>query len=312
VGTAAEQDKFLSVGGGLIAAEHAADDSSLAIVSASVSFDLTALSLKLDTSSDGLAYMDKLSSGGFGLLVTSGSTNAMRSITLAAGGYEPYLVKPGPLVAGVYPAAAANFPLELAPRMIAALYGTDLALSTVSIGNTPLTLDYVSATQIDAVLPSGASGLTAITVKNADGENTVNVYLDAAAPAIFTQDSSGSGPASALKASDQSLVTASNPLQAGDSVEIYATGLGVTMSSGGFDVAVQQPTVTVGGVNCPVTFAGAAPKYDGLDQINCTIPEGALIFDPASSSVQVVITSGNRISNTATLAFAGSLGLATP
>ncbi len=302
VGTAAEDDKFLSIDGGVIAAEHAADDSSLAVDSASVSFALTALSLKLDTSSDGLAYVDLLSSGGFGLNVSSGSTGAIRPITLPAGGYEPYLVKPGPLVAGVFPAAAANFPLELAPRMIVALYGTDLASSTVSIGSTPLTLDYVSATQIDAVLPSNASGLTALTVENADGQNTLNVYLDAAAPAIFTQNSSGSGPASALKASDQSLVTASNPLSPGDTVEIFATGLGATMPSNGYEVAVQQPTVTVGGVNCPVVFAGAAPNYEGLDQINCTIPSGALIFDPASSSVPVVITSGTRTSNTATLA----------
>ena len=97
---------------------------------------------------------------------------------------------------------------------------------------------------------------------------------EAAAPAIFTQDSSGTGPASALKATDQSLVTADNPLHAGDSVELYATGLGLTTPRNGLDYAVQQPTVTVGGVACPVTFAGAAPNYVGLDQINCTIPRG--------------------------------------
>ncbi len=56
----------------------------------------------------------------------------------------------------------------------------------------------------------------------------MNIYVGAAAPAIFTQDSSGTGPASALKASDQSLVTADNPLHAGDAVELYATGLGLT------------------------------------------------------------------------------------
>ncbi len=64
----------------------------------------------------------------------------------------------------------------------------------------------------------------------------MNVYVGTAAPAIFTQDSSGTGPASALKASDQSLVTAANPLQPGDAVELYATGLGLTTSSNGLDV----------------------------------------------------------------------------
>lgn len=306
VGTAAENDKFLSVDGGLLVAEHAADDSILKIDSASASFDLMALSVKVNTSSDGLAFLDLLSAGGFGLNVTAGSTSAVRPITLPAGGYEPYLVKPGPLVAGVFPAAAANFPLELAPRMIVAIYGNDLKSSTVAIGNTPLTLDYVSATQINAVFPSDASGLIAVTVKNADGQNTINVYLDAAAPTIFTENSSGSGPASALKASDQSLVTPSNPLHAGDTVEIYATGLGATMPSNGYDVAVQQPTVTVGGVACPATFAGAAPGYDGLDQINCTVPELGVPTNLENTAVPVVITSGGRTSNTATLAVAGS------
>jgi uncharacterized protein (TIGR03437 family) len=56
--------------------------------------------------------------------------------------------------------------------------------------------------------------------------------------------------------------------------------------------------VTVGGVSCPVTFAGAAPNYVGLDQINCTIPAGIA----SSASAPVVITSGDRISNSATLA----------
>ncbi len=217
---------------------------------------------------------------------------------LPAGGTEPYTVKPGPLVARVFPAAAATFPLELAPRMLIAIYGTGMASGTVSISGTPLSLYYVSATQINAVLPDTASGFTQLTVQNSSGENTINIYVEAAAPAIFTQDSSGSGPASALKSTDQSLVTAANPLQAGDTVELYATGLGLTTPMNGLDYAVQQPTVTVGGVACPVVFAGAAPGFIGLDQINCTIPAGLT----SSATVPVVIASGDRTSNTATLA----------
>ncbi|MGP0072790.1 MAG: hypothetical protein ACLPWF_12760 [Bryobacteraceae bacterium] len=291
VGTAAENDPFLSVDGGLIIAAHAADDSNLAIDSASE------WSHKLDTS-DHLAFTDMLTAGIISLAVTSGTTDISAFVTLPAGGTEPFLVKPGPLVARVFPAAAADFPLELAPRMAIAIYGANLASATVSVSGSPLFLYYVSATQIDAVLPTSASGLTALTVQNSTGQNTVNVYLDVAAPAIFTQDSSGTGPASARKASDQSLVTASNPLQPGDTVELYATGLGLTTPSNGLDIATEQPTVTVGGIACPVTFAGAAPNYMGLDQINCTIPAGLA----SSASAPVVISSGDRISNTATLA----------
>ncbi len=296
VGTAAESDPFLSVDGGLIIAAHAADDSTLAINSASAaSFSVDP---SLGISSSGIAFIDQIASGKVSLTVGAGSTSLGDSITLPAGGTEPYLVKEGPLIARVFPAAAATFPLELAPRMLIAIYGTDLASATVSIDGTSLSLYYVSATQINAVLPDTAAGFTQLTVQNSSGQNNINIYVEAAAPAIFTQNSSGSGPASALKSSDQSLVTAANPLHAGDTVELYATGLGQTSPNNGLDYAVQQPTVTVGGVACPVVFAGAAPGFIGLDQINCTIPAGLT----SSATVPVVIASGDRTSNTATLA----------
>jgi uncharacterized protein (TIGR03437 family) len=181
--------------------------------------------------------------------------------------------------------------------MIVAIYGSNMTSAIVSAGGSPLTLFYTSTTQINALLPDTASGLTPVTVQNSEGQNTVNIYVGAASPAIFTQDSSGTGPASALKSTDQSLVTANNPLHPGDTVELFATGLGITPMNG-LDYAVQQPTVTVGGVDCPVTFAGAAPGYAGLDQINCTIPANAA----SNASTPVVITSGAQSSNTATLA----------
>jgi uncharacterized protein (TIGR03437 family) len=306
VGTAAENDPFLLVDGGLIVGAEAADGSSQSINSASAG------AANLSTS-DHLAFTDQIPAGVLSLKVKFGSSNIDESVTLAAGGTEPYTVKPGPLIVRAFPAAAANFPLLLAPRMFIAIYGAGLADRTAQASGTTfpiqladaqvladgsaIPLYYVSAAQIDAVLPDSVSGLTSLTVQNGAGKHAVNIYVEASAPAIFTQDSSGSGPAAALKASDQSLVTPDNPLHAGDPVELYATGLGLTAPKNGFDYAVQQPTVTVGGVNCPVTFAGAAPGYIGLDQINCTIPAGA-----SNVSAPVVITSGDRISNTATLA----------
>jgi uncharacterized protein (TIGR03437 family) len=292
VGTAAEDDPFLSVDGGMIVAAHAAYDSSLQIDSA------TAGSGTLNAAADHLAYADMVPAGVISLAVTSGTTNLSASVNLPAGGTEPYLVKPGPLIARVFPAAAANFPLELAPRMLISIYGTDLLSVLVSANGFPIPVYYNSATQINAYLPPTLSGLVPLQVLSHAGQNTATVYLDAAAPAIFTQDSSGTGPASALKANDQSLVTSDNPLHIGDFVELYATGLGLTTPMNGLDYAVQQPTVTVAGVACPVTFAGAAPGFVGLDQINCAIPAGIA----SSASSPVVITSGDRSSNTATLA----------
>jgi len=301
VGTAAQNDAFLSVDGGLIVAAHDPNDAGLTISSAAAD------SHSLSTSPDHLAFTDMLTAGTLSLSVTSGTTNISSSVTLAAGGTEAYIVKSGPRIARVFPAAAANFPLELAPRMLIAIYGSNMASGTVAVNGLPLATYYVSASQINAALPESVSGLTQLTVQGSSGKSSVNIFIGAAAPAIFTQDSSGAGPASALRASDQTLVTASNPLHPGDYVELYATGLGLTQPQNGLDYAVQQPTVTVEGLNCPVSFAGAAPGFIGLDQINCQIP--AVL---GSGAVSVVITSGNRTSNTATLAIAGLTGTLQP
>ena len=39
--------------------------------------------------------------------------------------------------------------------------------------------------------------------------------------------------------------------------------------------AVATPTVLVGGITAPVLFAGQAPGYPGVNQINITIPANA-------------------------------------
>jgi uncharacterized protein (TIGR03437 family) len=314
VGTAPASDPFLSVDGGLIVAARAADDSSLKIDSAVAGLPGPGAAKPLNISSDHLAFTDLFQAGPLAISATSGSLTISASVTLPAGGTEPYTVKPGPLIARIFPAAGSVFPISLAPRMFIAIYGAGLASQTtqasgamfplqladtqVLIAGAPIPLYYVSPLQIDAVLPDSASGLTQLTVQNSAGKHAVNVFVEAAAPAIFTQDASGTGPASALKASDQSLVTAGNPLHSGDTVELFATGLGQTSAKNGLDYAAQQPTVTVGGVDCPVSFAGAAPTYIGLDQINCAIPAAAA----SNLAAPVVITSGNRVSNTATLA----------
>ena len=316
VGTAAENDPFLSVDGGLILGAVNFDDSSLNIDSALA--DAPGSSKMLGISPDGLAFTDLLPAGSLTLHATSpamphGSFILEGELTLPAGGTEAYTVTSGPHVIRVLPAAASVFPLSLAPRMLIAMYGSDLADQTaqatggtlptqllttqVLVNGSAIPLYYVSPTQVNALLPDSVSGLTQLTIQDGIGKYALTLHVDAAAPAIFTQDSSGTGPAAALDA-HETLVTASNPLHPGDAVELYATGLGLTQPQNGLDYAVQQPTVTVEGLNCPVSFAGAAPGFIGLDQINCTIPAGAT----ANASAPVVVTSGDRVSNTVTLA----------
>ena len=79
-------------------------------------------------------------------------------------------------------------------------------------------------------------------------------------------------------------------------LQLFLTGLGLTTNHDGLDFANQQPTVAISGKDCPVTYAGRAPGYVGLDQINCLIPAG--LFGDAP----ITVTSGSRTSNVATIA----------
>jgi uncharacterized protein (TIGR03437 family) len=166
----------------------------------------------------------------------------------------------------------------------------------VLVNGTAVPIEYLSPSQINIVFAGPSSGLTQLTVVNGSGKHTVNVLLALAVPSVFSLDSSGTGPAAALNGGQ--VVGASTPLHAGDYVSLYMTGLGQTTLTNGFNYAQIQPTVSVGGENCTVIYAGRTPQYQGMDQINCQIPSGIV----ASSSVPLTVTSNGRVSNTVTLA----------
>ena len=167
------------------------------------------------------------------------------------------------------------------------LYGSNLDGTTLSVNGANLTPLAATPTQINAILPTGLSGLVTVQATGPTGSHSINVLIQPSVPAIFTQNQSGTGPASALNGITNALVTAADPLHAGDYVSLYLTGLGS-----------QPPTVSIGGRPCRLTYAGAAPGYPGLDQINCQLPADAAP-NPAAS---VVIQSGAFLSNAPTVA----------
>ena len=310
IGGAPENDPFLSANGGLIVAARSASDSSLALTS--VTAATLGFTKQLNIPMPDAAYTDLFRAGPLTITAMAGSATLSLSTVLPAGGTLPYTVKPGPFIARVLPAAATVFPLSLAPGMFVAIYGTSLAAQMAQatslqfptqlsdaqalFNGAPMGLSYVSPSQVNAVIPDNASGLATLTVRNAAGSHTLNVFVEAAMPALFTLDGSGAGAAAAINASNNKVVGDSNPLHAGDYVELFATGLGTTTNRSGLDYANLQPTVTIGGRDCSVTYAGRAPGYVGLDQINCIVQAGV-----ASNAAPVIVTSGNRSSNVAAL-----------
>jgi uncharacterized protein (TIGR03437 family) len=297
IGMAAEQNSFLQSGGGLLVRARTVSDMKIEPSSIRITAS-TGAAKDLNMSNNEIASTDLVAAGSARLAVNAGSQTFTQTVSVPAGGAHPFILKTGARLDAVLPAAAAIFPFVLAPRMLVAMYGSGLAQSTVTLNGTAVTTLFLSDQQINALVPSNAPlGLSQLTVKNADGTHTVNVFVEPAAPVVFTLDQSGAGPAAALNATNGGQVSATNPVHAGEYVELFLTGLGATVRQGGLDYAQLQPTVTVGGKDCPVTFAGAAPGFSGLDQVNCIVPAGL-----GAGTAQFVVTSAIRSSPAAVVA----------
>ncbi len=261
--------------------------------------------------SNAVAYSEALPAGvDIPIQLQTAGSPVTTTQKITAGTVTTAIVKPGPVIHGAVPAAGAVFPLDVAPGAFVAIYGSGLAGTTltasgpnfpqqmgdvhVSVDGAPLAIQYVSPQQINVIWPDSTPGLTKLTVTNGSGSFTTNVIVQAAVPEVFTLDG---GAAAAVNATSGTIVGPGAPLHAGvDYVELYLTGLGATTPVNGLDSAQIQPTVTVGGQPCEVTYAGRAPGEPGLDQINCRIPAGL-----AGLAIPVVVTSNGRTSNTVTL-----------
>jgi uncharacterized protein (TIGR03437 family) len=161
-------------------------------------------------------------------------------------------------------------------------YPTSLGGVSVTINSLPVPVYLASPTQLNILVPYEVSGTAAsiVVTNNGQASNTVVVPLSTTAPGIFTQNSSGTGPA-AIRHSNNSLVTSANPAKLGETVSIYLTGLGAvnpTVSNGTaggsnpLSNTVEAVAVIIGNVTATVSYAGLAPGLPGLYQINVTIP----------------------------------------
>jgi uncharacterized protein (TIGR03437 family) len=239
----------------------------------------------------------------------SGSTVSTTQ-TLPPGTTATVILKPGPVIRGVVPAAGPVFPYNVAPGAFVAIYGTNLAGSTatadapnypialgdvrVTVNGAALAIQHISPGQLNVIWPDVAPGAAKLTVATDSGSFTTNVIVQPAVPSVFTL---GGMTAAALHAISGTVVGPTAPLRAGvDVVALYLTGLGGTTRSGDLDYADIQPAVTIGGQACKVSYAGRVPGFPGLDQVNCSVPAGL-----SGAAVPVVVVSNGRTANTVTL-----------
>jgi uncharacterized protein (TIGR03437 family) len=162
-------------------------------------------------------------------------------------------------------------------------------------------LQFVSPTQINAQLPFQIAGTAAVVLHTPGGvSDSLNVTILPAAPSVV--HSGAAGPltdiATIVRASNNELVTASNPVHPDDRLVIYLTGLGNTFPeidagaaspSDPLASAVIKPTVTLGGVSLAVEYAGLTPGSVGLYQINVRVPFKGM---PTGFGIPLMISQG--------------------
>ncbi len=160
----------------------------------------------------------------------------------------------------------------IAPGQIVTLSGSGISAGQSAVqvlfGGVPVTVLSAQDGRINVQAPVSlaAQSSTQVELRVAGvtrGQATVQVAP--AVPGLFTL-SQGIGQALALN-DDGTLNSTTNPAPAGSIVVLYATGEGVSTLPVGVNLA---------GVAAQVLYAGAAPGYAGLMQVNVRLPGGGV------------------------------------
>ena len=168
-----------------------------------------------------------------------------------------------------------------------------LAGAEVRFDGVPTALFYAQASQINAQVPYTVAGasLTHMEVRYL-GQivAALDLPVAAAAPAIYPttidQDGGLNSPAA--------------PAARGSVVTLYATGEGLTTGSNvtgqiaapPYPRPAQAVTLTIAGVTAQIQYAGAAPGFAGMLQINAVVPGGFV----SAGQQPVVLTVGTAVS----------------
>lgn len=226
-------------------------------------------------------------------------------------------IAPGELITikgtNLGPATGTSFTVNTSNNTVSStLAGVQVTFD--DIAGTPT---YVSATQINVIVPWEIAGRTSTTVVvsyNSVPSAAISEQVVSVAPGIYTQNATGSGQAAALNLSSSATSeyngpaggtysgtgTATAPAPAGSDIVLFLTGGGLTNPAsvtGSINPSSAVPlanwtpgsstvTATVGGQPATVLYAGAAPTLiTGVVQINLQLPAGV-----SGSALPVVIT----------------------
>jgi uncharacterized protein (TIGR03437 family) len=264
------------------------------------------------------------------LTVVAASTPAPVTIFNSATGALGTGIAPGELITikglnlgPATPVAGTSFSVSAQGSVSSNLAGVQ-----VMFGNVAGTPTYVSATQINVVVPweiSGQNSTNIVVVVNETQSAPISENVVSVAPGVYTLNATGQGPAAALNSNPAGTVNGpvggvpvaggtvpATPAVQGSVIAVFGTGGGLT-NPGGVDGTLNSGiflmplnnwvpgssvvTATIGGKPATVTFAGAAPALiTGVWQINVQVPTGlttgtqALVFTINGEQTQSNVT----------------------
>jgi uncharacterized protein (TIGR03437 family) len=214
---------------------------------------------------------------------------------------------------------AASYGNAIAPDSLATIFGSNLAKTTASatldangqlptvLGSTSVTINgvlaplfYVAPGQINLVVPGGLTAGTATVVilsTASGGTNSGTALVGASAPGVFTTDASGGGAGAILNAVTYQpapflVQTPENGSDPRTRLAVYGTGLRYadTVTALAEDAAGDRYSLTV-------EYAGAAPGFFGLDQVNVVLPPDL----DGAGAVSLSLVADNNAANLVTL-----------
>ncbi len=266
------------------------------------------------------------------LVVPGRVNNPVPVTTVSAASFEVGSIAPGSIVAA--------FGTQLATGVFVA---NTLPLPT-SLGNTTVMirdslgvdrsaeLFFVSPGQINYLVPEQAStGPATVTVEAGDGTiSTGSVEIKSIGPALFSANSDGQGvpaavvlritgdgsqiyePVSVFDAETQRFVT--SPIDMGPQTDqlfliLYGSGYRKTADPNGDQNLNENIGMLLGGDQYPTLFAGEAPGFVGLDQIN--VPLSRSLIGRGKISLTIAVA-GGFASNQVEIEIGGPQGPAPP